>query len=319
MSSPLVLITNRFSENLRLRLPQVEGADCRYLKNLGDQVELLPEAEALIIRSSTNLDKDYFKKMPNLKFVVTATSGFDHIDLQAAQAAKVRVFHTPETQTEAAAELTIAMLFNCARKWNLANQQLRRGQWERSLLLGRQVSGLQLGIIGLGRVGATVARKAKALGMKVFAYDPYLENEAPGVTMLGYEELMRTADVISLHVPKTKETFQMIKKETLQWMNTGAILINMARGDVVNEVDLIEHLLENPDFVAGLDVFAKEPLALKSRLLELSNVCLSPHIGASTEEALQASSQAALEKVLALLKGETPSGELPPQALWWKN
>jgi phosphoglycerate dehydrogenase-like enzyme len=100
-------------------------------------------------------------------------------------------------------------------------------------------------------------------------------------------------------------------------MNTEAILINMSRGDVINEVDLVEHLLANPDFTAGLDVFSKEPLSTQSRLLELSNVCLSPHIGASTQEALRQSSQVAIDKVEALLQGETPSGELPPSAEWW--
>ncbi len=317
MNRPLVLITNRFDDELRVRLPQLPGADFRYLNSFSDDQSLLTEATALIVRSSTVIDKDFLKKTKNLKFLVTATSGFDHIDLGAAAQAGVRVFHVPETQTVAAAELTLAMLLNCARKWTLADQQLRKGVWERSLLLGRQVSGLHLGIVGLGRVGSLVASKAQALGLTVSAYDPYLEDEVDGVTMLGYEELMRSVDVVSLHVPKTKETFHMVKKETLQWMNTSAILINMSRGDVINETDLVEHLIEHPEFVAGLDVYAKEPLALKSRLLQMSNVCLSPHIGASTVEALKNSSQRAVEKVSALLKGESPSGELPPKAPWW--
>ncbi len=319
MSQDLVLVTNRFDNDLRVRLPQLPEADFRYVKSIAEDTEALSQAAALIVRSSTHIDKDFLNKTPQLKYIVTATSGFDHIDLRAAKQAGVRVFHIPETQTTAAAELTIAMIFNCSRKWTLANQQIRKGQWERSLLLGRQVSGMHLGIIGLGRVGRAVAEKAMPLGMTVSAFDPYLEKEVKGVTMLGYEELMRTADVVSLHVPKTKETFQMVKKETLQWMNTSAILINMSRGDVINENDLIEHLVEHPEFTAGLDVYAKEPLVLKSRLLELTNVCLAPHIGASTEEALKASSQAAVDKVIDLLSGKTPTGELPPQVEWWTN
>lgn len=317
MSLPLVLITNRFDESLKLKLPQLKDADCRYVKNITQQVDLLQKANALVIRSSTKVDKDFLNKTPHLKFLVTATSGFDHIDLQAAKDMGLRVFHVPETQSVAAAELTIAMIFNCARLWTKANAQLRKGDWQRSLLLGRQVTGLQLGLVGLGRVGREVAQRARGLGMKVSAFDPYIEDEVSDVTMLGFEELMRTSDVVSLHVPKTKETFQMIKKETLEWMNTSAILINMSRGDVINEADLTVHLLENPEFMAGLDVFAKEPLVLKSRLLELTNVCLTPHIGASTKEALRASSEKALNKVLSLLKGETVEGELPPKAQWW--
>lgn len=318
MSRPLVLVTNRFDSSLKLRLPQLSEAEFLYVKNIATDEELLKRAEALIIRTTTKVDRDFLKKTPQLKYIVTATSGFDHLDLQALQEVGVRAFHVPETQTEAAAELTIAMIFNGARKWALAHQQIHKGEWERSLLLGRQVSGLSLGIIGLGRVGRSVAIKAKALGMTVYAYDPFLEDDVSGVTLLGFEEMMRSVDVVSLHVPKTKTSFQMIKKETLQWMNTSAMLINMSRGDVVNEQDLIEHLIEHPEFVAGLDVFAKEPLVTKSKLLQLPNVCLTPHIGASTQEALRQSSLTAVKKVTALLQGEdSVSGELPPKATWW--
>jgi D-3-phosphoglycerate dehydrogenase len=251
MSQALVLVTNRFDENLKLLLPQKKEADFRYVKNINEDEELLAKAQALIIRSSTRVDKDFVNKAQSLKFLITATSGFDHIDLKGALEKGIRVFHIPETQTEAAAELTIAMILNCARKWSLAQKQLNHGRWERSLLLGRQVSGMSLGIIGVGRVGSAVALKAQALGMKVYGYDPYLENNPESLTMLGFEELMRTCDVITLHVPKTKTSFQMIKKETLGWMNTEAILINMSRGDVINEQDLIEHLLEHPEFHRG--------------------------------------------------------------------
>ncbi len=319
-SLPLVLITNRFDDHLRLKLPQIKDADCRYVSNLTSETELLSKATALVIRTSTVIDRDFLKKTPHLKFIVTATSGFDHIDLKAAEASSIGVFHVPETQTIAAAELTIAMIFNCARKQTLAARQLQKGDWQRSLLLGRQIQGLNLGIIGFGRVGSEVARRAQALGMTVSIYDPFLQNEVPeGVTPLGFEELMRASDVVSLHVPKTKTTRHMIKKETLGWLDTSAMLINMSRGDVINETDLIEHLIENPEFSAGLDVFAKEPLVKKSRLLELPNVWLTPHIGASTEEALKNSSSTALNKVLALLKGEAVSGALPPDALWYEG
>jgi D-3-phosphoglycerate dehydrogenase len=319
MSRDLVLVTNRFDDELRARLPQIPEADFRYVKSVTEDEGLLGQASALVIRTGCIIDKDFLKKAPNLKFIVTATSGFDHIDLQAIKGTSVRVFHIPEAQTTAAAELTISMIFNCARKWSLAQKQLYKGEWERSLLLGRQISGMQWGIIGLGRVGQAVAQRASALGMTVYAYDPYLEEPVDGVTMLGYEELMRTCDGVSLHVPKTKETFQMIKKDTLAWMNTSGILVNMSRGDVINETDLVEHLLQNPEFIAGLDVYAKEPLAVKSRLLELSNVCLTPHIGASTQEALKTASKTAIEKVVELLQGGTPSGELPPRCLWWQD
>lgn len=316
MSKPIVLITNRFDENLRLSLDRYEDADFQYTKNIFEN-ENLPKANGLIVRSSTKIDKDLFEKAKNLKFVITATSGFDHIDLEAAEKAGVSCYHVPETQSIAAAELTIMLMMAACRKFTLANSQIHKGDWQRELLLGKQLTGQSLGIVGFGRVGKEVAERALALGLKVSAFDPYIQEHDPRIPMLGFEELLRSSDIVSLHVPKTSKTRHMLKKDSLEWMNTNAILINMSRGDVINEAELTEHLMENPEFVAGLDVFAREPLVTKSKLLELPNVVLTPHVGASTQEALKNSSFAALEKAQSLLKGEAVSGELPPKALWW--
>ena len=315
----LILVTNRFDNNLRHKLSQIEVGEFKYVSNIFEDASLLEKAVGIITRSSTQVDTDFLNKAKSLKFLVTATSGFDHIDLNAAQAKGVRVFHVPETQSVAAAELTIMMIFASARKWTLVNKQIQKGDWQRSLLLGKQVAGQSLGIVGLGRVGTEVAKRAMALGLTVSAFDPFINKPLEGVAMLGFEEMMRSSDIISLHVPKTKKTRHMIKKETLGWMNTEATLINMSRGDVINESDLIDHLIKNSEFSAGLDVFAKEPLVTQSKLLSLSNVCLSPHVGASTVEALANSSQKALDKVCSLLKGEAVEGELPPKAPWYEG
>ena len=317
--NPLVLVTNRFDPHLRFKLPQMKHARFVYVDDLFASDSQLDQAQGIIIRSSTHVDDRLLKVAKNLKFVITGTSGFDHLNLETLKERSVRCFHIPESQSVAAAELTLLMILATARKFSLSQEQLKKGDWQRSLLLGRQIAGQQLGLVGLGRVGQQVAVRAQALGMVVCAFDPYLESVVPGVTMLGFEELMRSSDVISLHVPKTKKTRHMIKKETLSWMDTDACLINMSRGDVVNEPDLIAHLQGHPDFRAGLDVFAKEPLDASSVLLKMSNVVATPHIGASTKEALRESSAKSVELAEALILGQNVSGELPPKESWFSD
>lgn len=316
---PLILITNRFDSRLRASLSQYGSVDFKYRADLFSDLSILSKTQGLIIRSSTRVDKDLLNKMPNLKIVITATSGFDHMDLDLLTEKKIACFHIPSTQAVAAAEMTMVLLFNACRKFQMAYEQIQKGNWDRQLLLGRQIAGLSLGIIGLGRVGLEVAKRASALGMKVMAYDPYRIDPCDNVEMLGFEELMRSCDVISVHVPKTVKTRHMIKKETLSWMSSNAILINMSRGDVINETELIAHLRKNPDFIAALDVFTNEPLSIHSDLFNLKNVVLSPHIGASTQEALRASSQESLERTIAFFADKIPADPLPPKALWYEN
>ncbi len=316
---PLILVTNRFDYSLEVLFPQIEEADCRYRKNLFEDEALLGKARVLIIRTGTKIDKNLLKKALSLEFVITATSGFDHIDLQAAGERGVRCFYVPEVQGRSVAEFTLLLILAVCRRFSLARTQIQEGMWDKRLLLGEELQSQSLGIIGLGRVGQSVAQIAGTLGMGVSAFDPYLEKPQPGVTMLGFEELMRSSDIVSLHVPKTKRTHHMIKRESLQWMGSEAKLINMSRGDTIHQGDLIEHLRENPRFGVGLDVFQKEPLPAESPLLRFHNVVLTPHIGGSTRESLKRSSSSALEKALALLRGETVEGELPPKGSWYEG
>ena len=316
---PLILVTDRFDYSLRILLSQIKEADCRYQEDLFINKKLLAKAEIIIIRTGTKIDRDFLRKTSSLKFIITGTSGFDHIDLKATGQKGVRCFHLPDIQTRAVTELTFFMILAVCRKIPLAWEQIQRGVWERQFLLGEEIGGQRLGIVGLGRVGGSVARIAKAFGMEVSAFDPYLEKSQSGVSMLGFEELMKSSDIVSFHVPKTKKTRQMIKRETLQWMSPCAKLINMSRGDVVNQKDLINHLEENPHFKVGLDVFQAEPLSLDSPLLKFQNVVLTPHIGGSTEESLKESSKLALKKALDLLRGQKTDGELPPRVPWYED
>ena len=315
---PKVLITHRFDLQVYL-VAQTQGHLCIHYNN--DLKELrphFPHCQGLILRSKTQVNQKFLKLFPKLQVIVTATSGFDHMDLKALEEKNIKAFHTPEAPVESTAELTLLMLLACCRKLPQATGQLQGGVWDRHPLLGRQLRGLRLGIIGLGRVGKKVAQKAQSLGLKVAAFDPYLETPE-GVEMLGFEELMRNSDAVSLHVPQTRYTRHMIFKQTLEWMSPNGILLNMCRGDVVHENDLIHHLSENREFYAGLDVFAREPLSLKSDLHKLPNVCLTPHLGANTRSSLKQSSQQALDTIYRFFKGESPPHPLPPKALWWTH
>ncbi len=319
-SRPLVLITQRFDHSVLLRAARSTEVHFQYEKNLFSRLDLLEKAQGIILRSSQAVDKDFLNKCPQLKVLITATSGFDHLDLKELQARSVTCYHVPEAQMEAASELTLLHILTSQRRFSLAQKQLQSGQWERSLLVGRELSGQRLGLIGLGRVGMRVAEKALALGLVVSAYDPFLPEHDSRIEMLGFEELMRSSDIVSLHVPLTTKTRHMIQAGTLKWMSSDATLINMSRGEVVNEAELIEHLFKNPQFQAGLDVFNREPLSTESPLLSLKNVNLTPHIGASTEQALKKASEAAVERTLSFFAGNpSTEGLLPPQAPWFEG
>ncbi len=316
---PLILITNRFDSSVLAKLKIETDFEIQKVDSLTKEKALLERAEVLIIRSSTQVDRDFLKNCKNLRFIITSTSGFDHIDLDATRDLKIRCFHTPQAQVAAAAEMTLLLIMASCRQWSRAQDQVRSGVWRREELMGRSLRGQTLGLIGVGRVGREVARLATAVGLKVVGYDPYLTDAPDGIPMMGYEEMMRTSQIVSLHVPKTKRTRHMIKKETISWMDPDATLINMSRGDVINESDLIDQLMKYPHFTAGLDVYTREPLPIDSRLLLLKNVILTPHIGATTQEAIKESSHMALEKALLLLKGQTVSDELPPNSLWYNE
>lgn len=316
---PLILVTQRFDSQVLALAQALSDVQVEFIDKLTPQHPLLAQAQALIVRSSQRIDSDFISAAPQLRFLITATSGFDHLDLSAAEKKGVRCFHTPQAQVQSAAEMTLLLILATQRQMRRSDMQMRSGVWRREELIGRTLVGQQLGIVGLGRVGQKVAEMARVLGLQVVAYDPYLQDPLPWISMLGYEELMRTSDIVSLHVPQTARTRHMIKKETLSWMDPESTLINMSRGDVVLESDLIDQLMKYPHFSAGLDVYQREPLAKDSLLLKLTNVVLSPHIGATTREALKSSSQMALDKAIALLKGESVGDELPPQALWYNE
>lgn len=316
-----VLITDRFAQDVFLYLQQqtqfeVVRADSP--KHL--PLEHLVSAHALIIRSGTAITEELLKKARNLQVIITATSGFDHIDLAATQKWGVTVMHTPTANIESAAQLTWGLVLTCSNKILTAHRRVKAGEWDRTNLIGMELNGRVYGIVGLGRIGTRVCQLAQAFGMNVVAFDPYQEDEhfeKHKVQRFSYEEVLKTADVVSFHVPKTLETEYMLNRSQFEYLHRGLILINTSRGSVIKENDLVEALENGWIRAAGLDVFEKEPLPRSSKLLNDPNVVLTPHIGATTEDAFYKASNIAAQKLVAFFMDGSTSDTLPPQVPWY--
>ncbi|WP_374079363.1 D-2-hydroxyacid dehydrogenase [Bdellovibrio bacteriovorus] len=316
-----ILITDRFAQDSFLYLQQhshfeVVRADHPHHLPL----EHLVSANALIIRSRTAINEELLKKARQLQLIITCTSGFDHIDLDATQKWGVTVMHTPSANIESAAQLTWGLVLNCVNNIYQANKMVKAGEWKRDLITGIELAGRNYGIIGLGRIGTRVAEIAQAFGMNIVAYDPYQDDavfERLKIPRLSYEEVLKTADIVSFHVPKTLETEHMLNRSQFEYIHRGITLINTSRGSVINENDLCEAIENGWLRSVGLDVFEKEPLQRNSKLLTYPNVVLTPHIGANTEDAFFKASQVAANKLMAFFVDGSTSDTLPPRAPWY--
>lgn len=316
-----VLITDRFAQDSFLYLQQHSDFEViRADSPLHLPLEHLVTAHALIIRSRTRINEELLKKARQLQLIVTCTSGFDHIDLDATQKWGVTVMHTPSANIESAAQLTWGLVLSCVNNLHQAHKMVKAGEWDRDAITGIELSGRTYGIIGLGRIGSRVAEIAQAFGMTVVAFDPYQEDEVFDrlkIPRLSYEEVLKTADILSFHVPKTLETDGMLNRSQFEYLHRGLILVNTSRGSVINENDLCEALEKGWLRAVALDVFEKEPLNRNSKLLTFPNVILSPHIGANTEDAFFKASQIAANKLMAFFIDGSTSDTLPPRTPWY--
>ncbi|MDN5346560.1 MAG: D-3-phosphoglycerate dehydrogenase / 2-oxoglutarate reductase [Clostridia bacterium] len=250
-------------------------------------LEVVGGFEGLIVRSATKVTREVIEAGRRLKIIGRAGVGTDNIDVEAATERGIIVVNAPEGNTIAAAEHTIGMLLALARNIPQANQTLKQGRWEKNKFTGIELRGKTLGIIGLGKIGSEVAKRARAMGMEVRGYDPYISEEHAarlGVVLGSLEEVLSGADFLTLHVPLVPETRYIINSETIKIMKPGARLLNIARGGLVDEAALYQALKEGRLAGAALDVFEKEPIT-ESPLFELETVIVTPHLGASTEEA----------------------------------
>lgn len=267
----------------------------------GDELEpALRDADALVVRSATKVDQGLLNQAPSLRLVARAGVGVDNIDLAAATRRGVAVFNTPNANTLAAAELTVAMILAAVRKVAAADRSLREGRWDRAAFKGAELAGRRLGLVGAGRIGREVATRCRAFGMSVLACDPYLD-ESPGIELCALERVLTESDVISLHVPVNDETYHLIDAERLAMMKPGSYLVNLSRGGVIDEPALAAALESGHLAGAALDVFENEPLESSSPLLHAPNLVLTPHLGASTSEAQERVAIEVAETVLRAL------------------
>ncbi|MFJ5560771.1 phosphoglycerate dehydrogenase [Streptomyces sp. NPDC093250] len=234
-----------------------------------------------------------------LRVVVRFGTGVDNVDLEAARRHGVLVANTPGTNSVSVAELAVALMFAVARRVPALDRAVREGSWRR--VAGVELAGRRLGVVGLGAVGREVARRAEALGMEVVAFDPVAS--AGPVRLVSFGELLATADVVSVHCPLTEATSGLFDERALRAMKPGGIVINTARGGIIDENALAAALRDGHLAGAGLDCFAKEPL-LDSELAALDNVVLTPHCGATTREAVERAGTTAVQEVLRALAGE---------------
>lgn len=317
-----ILITERFDFETLAQLRALPHFDVLTGSVENYSPEQLAHIQGLVVRSKTLITKDLLKKLKSLKVIITCTSGFDHIDLSACLESTVTVMHTPEAHASSAAELTWALLLATLKKIPLAHQQVLMGNWDRALVTGTELSGLRLGIVGLGRIGQKVARIANAFDMNVCAFDPYQDDpvfKACQAQRVSYQELLLSADIISFHVPKSLETTHMLRGSNVEDVSRGIVLINASRGDVIDPKFIQDGLRLGYIKALGLDVYHKEPLPLDTPYLKDPRCVLSPHIGANTDQALKKASTEALKKLVAYFTQNLTSDTLPPQALWFTS
>ena len=250
-------------------------------------LKIMPEVEILVVRSATKVTAEIIEAGKKLKLIARAGVGLDNVDAEAAEARGIMVKNTPGANAISVAELTFGLLLGLVRQIPRGVYGIKDGKWEKKDLKGNEIFGKTMGIIGFGAIGRTVAKIALAFGMKVVAYDPYVNSTDLEVTLVdSIEKLLPKADVVSLHIPLTPETKHIIGEKEISLMKDGVIIINASRGGTIDEQALYNGLISEKVSGAALDVFEVEPPSdeLRRKLIGLGNVICTPHIGASTSE-----------------------------------
>lgn len=297
-----VLVTDPVHEdglNILEEFSEVEVATDLDQKEL---IEKIPGFDVMIVRSGTKVTGEILDAARDLKLIVRAGVGLDNIDLDHAGELGIQVENTPETSTTAVSELTLALMLAWARNIPKADRSLKRGEWLKPQLGGTELEGKTLGIVGTGRIGWEVAKRAKTFGVNLLAYDitEREEFEDLGGRYVTLENLLMKSDYLTLHVPLNESTRHIIDTQEFELMKDSAVLVNASRGEIVEEEALVNALEEGEIAGACLDVYESDPTE-NDRLLKLDNVVLTPHLGASTEEAQRRVSVLAAEKVRDIL------------------
>ncbi|KAG0452130.1 hypothetical protein HPP92_025857 [Vanilla planifolia] len=305
---PTILVSEKLGEAGLALLREFANVDCSYNLSLEELCGKISLCDALIVRSGTKVTREVFEAAKGqLKVVGRAGVGIDNVDLQAATENGCLVVNAPTANTVAAAEHGIALLTAMARNVAQADASMKAGKWQRNKYVGVSLVGKTLAVMGFGKVGSEVARRAKGLGMHVIAHDPYAPADrarAIGVELVSFDEAISTADFISLHMPLTPSTSKIFNDENFLKMKKGARIINVARGGVIDEDALLRALDNGTVSQAALDVFAEEPPPADSKLVQHERVTVTPHLGASTTEAQEGVAIEIAEAVVGALKGE---------------
>jgi D-3-phosphoglycerate dehydrogenase len=312
VSLPVVLIADKLAESTvaalgdEIEVRWVDGPDREKL------LAAVPEADALLVRSATTVDAEVLAAAPKLKIVARAGVGLDNVDVESATERGVLVVNAPTSNIHSAAEHALALLLSAARQIPAADASLREHTWKRSSFSGTEIFGKTVGVVGLGRIGQLVAQRLAAFETHVVAYDPYVSPARAaqlGIELLPLDQLLARADFISVHLPKTPETAGLIDKDALAKTKPGVVIVNAARGGLVDEAALADAVTSGHVRAAGIDVFSTEPCT-DSPLFDLPQVVVTPHLGASTEEAQdRAGTDVAVSVKLAL------AGEFVPDAV----
>ena len=303
-----VLVSDPLAEEGLSILRKSCGVDVRTELPEEELVRIIGDYDALVVRSGTTVTARIIDAGKRLKIIGRAGVGVDNIDVETATRRGIPVVNSPEGNTLAATEHTMAMMLALARNIPQADASLKHKQWKRSKFMGVELNEKTLGIIGLGRIGREIAKRAKAMEMKVIAYDPFITKERAaqmGVELMGLDEVIRGADVITVHTPLTKETTHLIDAGKFALMKKGVRVINCARGGIIDEKALFEAIQAGKVAGAALDVFEDEP-PLESPLLDLENVIVTPHLGASTVEAQLNVAVSVANQVVGFFRGEQP-------------
>ena len=303
-----VLITDKINEKAKNIIDEAAEGVILPTMNEEELCSVIGEYDALMVRSQTKVTQKVIEAGKNLKIIGRAGVGVDNIDLDAATKNGIIVVNSPDGNTNAAAEHTVALMLAMSRNIAKAADSTKKGNWERSKFTGHEVFGKTLGIIGFGKIGHHVAETAKALGMKILVSDPYTTKEVVEKFGAKYvsqpDELWPVCDYITVHVPKTKETMHMINKDTIAKMKKGVRLINCARGGIIDEAALAEALENGHVAQAAIDVFETEPDIKNCPLVTTTgDILLTPHLGASTEEAQLKVAEDVAEQIRDVLSG----------------
>lgn len=302
-----ILVADPVSEQGIALLQKEFAVDIRIKLSPEELIAIIGQYDALVVRSETKVTAPVIAAADRLKVIGRAGVGVDNIDVSAATQKGIIVLNAPEGNTMAATEHTVAMMLALSRNIPQAHASMKAGKWERGKLMGVEMRGKTLGVFGLGRIGAGVAKRALAMEMDVLAYDPYISQHQAkglGVELAEIDDILAAADFITLHLPLTAETKHLFNAERLAKLKPGARLVNCARGGIIDEAALAAALAEGRLAGAAIDVFGKEPIEADNPLLKLDNVVLTPHLGASTAEAQIGVAVDVAVGITAALKGE---------------